>query len=49
MDYAYQKERQGWSVWTVNLSGDKRDWVADAANKRQAQAIVDRLYTTHNH
>lgn len=43
-EYAYQKERDGYSIWTIGISGSRQDWVADARSKREAQRKVDKLY-----
>jgi hypothetical protein len=44
--YAYQREAQGYAVWTIGVSGDRKDLVAYARTARDAQRIVDRLYAT---
>ena len=44
--YAYEKNRKGdgYTVWTIGLSGSKGDPVGNARCKRSAQALVNRLY-----
>ena len=47
ISYKYQKDASGFSVWTVNIYGDRRDWVADCRTARDAQRLINRLYKMH--
>jgi hypothetical protein len=43
-EYGYQKESEGYSIWTIGLSGSRQDVVGYARSKRDAQRKVDKLY-----
>jgi len=43
-EYAFQKEGDGYSIWTMGLSGSRQDFVDSARTKREAQRKVDKLY-----
>lgn len=43
-DYGWQKEKNGYSVWSLALhTGDKRELLTEVSTKRQALAAIKRF------
>lgn len=42
--YGYQKEREGYSIWTLGLSGSRQDVIGYARTARDAQRKINNLH-----